>query len=173
MTRAGPMSLGRAVYTRGPCDALRRAHRDPGEVPVGIKVLSSRMGSGGFEVEIIETVREDLARKFGSSGFAVAQEESLTVSTGQWRAIAREVGRDIGRPLKTITVEDDLYAIVMDWPLEGERTAYPSSMPQVRDGRDFWVKLSALRKRSSTVSTRSQLGMGMQDDPAVDALRSA
>lgn len=84
-----------------------------------------------------------------SQGYAVIDDEELTVSTGQWRMLARSSAREMGRPLKFAVVHDRLFAVLTDWPRAGETRAYPPEIPGVHSGDDFLRRLAKIKARTS------------------------
>lgn len=62
--------------------------------------------------------------------------EDLPMTVNQWRRVARAVGRELDRPVRTILTGGDLHALLQDWP---------------RDDREAVLHDAALRRAVNAV----------------------
>lgn len=49
--------------------------------------------------------------------------EDLPMTVNQWRHVARTVGRELDRPVRTILTGGDLHALLQDWPRDAREAA--------------------------------------------------
>lgn len=50
------------------------------------------------------------------NGTAVARLAELTISAADWRRIARQVARELHRPIRTAVFDEQVYATLTDYP---------------------------------------------------------
>lgn len=63
-------------------------------------------------------VADEIKAGLIARGSVSAEIDKLPVSVDQWRKLARQVARDLGRPVRTMVLQDwTVNAILMDWPL--------------------------------------------------------
>jgi hypothetical protein len=81
---------------------------------------------------------EEIRRQFWRAGVARTSLTRRAFSAGQWRAVARLVGRDLGRPVQTVQNGHQVRARLKDWPAnERETQVYEE---RVRE----WLAASAM-----------------------------
>jgi hypothetical protein len=57
------------------------------------------------------------------SGQARCEVNELRVDADEWRALARKAARELGRSVQTIETDDEVVAILRDWPKTDEERA--------------------------------------------------
>lgn len=58
----------------------------------------------------------DIRTQFEAAGSVQAFVSDLVLPVGEWRRIARQVARELGRPVETLAVADFVFARLRDWP---------------------------------------------------------
>jgi len=65
----------------------------------------------------------EIRAEFHERGSARVVVEDLAMTINQWRHLARTVGRDLGRPIRTIQTGGELHALLQDWPRDDREAA--------------------------------------------------
>jgi hypothetical protein len=66
---------------------------------------------------------EDIRTQFHERGSARVAVDDLAMSVNQWRHLARTLGRELDRPVRTILTGGDLHALLQDWPRDDREAA--------------------------------------------------
>lgn|GEM_PF-2236765 len=66
---------------------------------------------------------EEIRTQFHERGSARVVVEDLAMSVSEWRHVARTVGRELDRPVRTILTGGDLHALLQDWPRDDREAA--------------------------------------------------
>lgn len=90
----------------------------------------------------LSSTQADIRQQLTTYGFASMDEDELTVSTNEWRRIARNIAADLDRPIRTTNTADRIYAVLMDWPKENEACAFPRYTKQALSGSHFFKQLT-------------------------------
>jgi len=86
----------------------------------------------------IEQVAADAIRAgFQGRGSAHVAAGDLRLSPERWRALARKVGRELGRSVQTLESDGSVWAVLRDWP---------------RDERERGIHDAALRAASTAAA---------------------
>lgn len=75
--------------------------------------------------------------QFHERGSAHVVIDELAMTINQWRHVARTVGKELGRPVRTMQYGPDLHALLQDWPC---------------DAREDALHMAALRRVSEAAS---------------------
>ncbi|WP_157000648.1 hypothetical protein [Leucobacter komagatae] len=68
---------------------------------------------------ILATIRDSLKE----TGQARCDLVELRVDVDEWRALARKAARELGRSVQTIETQDQVAAVLRDWPRTDEERA--------------------------------------------------
>lgn len=80
--------------------------------------------------------------RFALSANGSAWASARDVDVAAWRSAARAVGRSLGRPLRTLVVDDVVHAMLQDWPANDAERA-------VHDEAKHRAVLAAARRRDA------------------------
>lgn len=83
---------------------------------------------------IEQVAANEIRTEFHERGSAQVFAEDLRLPAERWRAIARKVGRELGRGVQTLESSGSVWAVLRDWP---------------RDERERGIHDAALRAASS------------------------
>lgn len=108
------------------------------------------MTTGIDQEFIILRARAEIELQLLERGYAFGPEDELRVSSREWRSLARDCGEGLDRPLKTTEVRDDLYAVLMDWPRDGEKNDFPSHAPELATCAQFHKYLATIQRSLSS-----------------------
>jgi hypothetical protein len=86
---------------------------------------------------------EEIRLQFWRAGIAHTSLAKRAFSAGQWRAVARMVGRGLGRPVQTVQNGQEVRARLKDWPANDREThVYEERMRR-------WIAASACSTTTS------------------------
>lgn len=74
------------------------------------------MTDSRFAARAESVASADIRAQLGGTGSAQAFVSDLALPVGEWRRIARQVAREMGRPVETRAVADFVAASLRDWP---------------------------------------------------------
>ncbi|KIP51304.1 hypothetical protein SD72_16175 [Leucobacter komagatae] len=94
------------------CGSGRTVHR-PGTV-IRMRPVVSLLSRS-----ILATIRDSLKE----TGQARCDLVELRVDVDEWRALARKAARELGRSVQTIETQDQVAAVLRDWPRTDEERA--------------------------------------------------
>ncbi|ALV47854.1 hypothetical protein MB46_19465 (plasmid) [Arthrobacter alpinus] len=96
----------------------------------------------------LSLAQAEIREQLSSRGYASIDEDELTVSTNQWRKIARDVADELDRPIKSTLAKGCIYAVLIDWPRANEVCAYPPCTKLATNGIDFLNQLTRPERKT-------------------------
>lgn len=70
-----------------------------------------------------DRARATIKASLESHGSAQSDRPDLGVSVEEWRRLAREAAKEIGRPVQTVGAEHLAWAVLRDWPADERESA--------------------------------------------------